>query len=69
MALDGPRPMGTISCTIDFSLTESFVQDEPCLLENTCVEVHEGYAVENNVLWSAKGRVLARTQQNVVIIR
>ena len=69
LALNGPRPMGTISCTIDFSMTESFEQTEPCLLENTCVEVHEGYAVENNVLWSAKGRVLARAQQNVVIIR
>ncbi len=69
LRLDGPRPMGTISCTVDFSLVEPFEQSGPCLLENTCVEVHQGYAVENNVLWSSTGQVLARAQQNVVIIR
>jgi acyl-CoA thioesterase len=69
LGLNGPRPMGTISFTVDFCFEESFQHSEPCLLHNTCLEVQDGYAVENNMLWSASGTLLARSQQNVVIIR
>mgnify|MGYP001160808613 CR=1 FL=1 len=69
LGIDGPRPMGTISFTVDFCFEDAFEQSEPCLLHNTCLEVQDGYAIENNMLWSANGRLLARSQQNVVIIR
>ena len=69
LGLNGPRPMGTISFTVDICFDEPFEQVEPCLLYNTCSEVQDGYAVENNMLWSASGKLLGRAQQNVVIIR
>ncbi len=69
LGLNGPRPMGTISFTADFCFEAAFQQTEPCLLHNTCLEVQDGYAIENNMLWSSNGKLLARSQQNVVIIR
>lgn len=69
LSLNGPRPMGTISFTVDFCFEDSFQQADPCLLHNTCLEVQDGYAIENNMLWSSDGKLLARSQQNVVIIR
>ena len=69
LGLNGPRPMGTISFTVDFCFEDAFEQSEPCLLHNTCLEVQDGYAIENNMLWSSNGKLLARSQQNVVIIR
>lgn len=69
LATAAPRPMGTISFSVDLAITEPFVQTEPCLIENTCFEISEGYSIENNTLWSANGKLLARAQQNVVIIR
>jgi len=69
LGLSAPRPMGTISFSVDFCVDVAFEQSEPCLLHNTCSVVHEGYAIENNMLWSAGGVLLARAQQNVVIIR
>ncbi len=70
LGLNAPRPMGTISFTVDICpMEEPLSSEEPCLLHNACSEVHEGYAVENNMLWSSTGKLLARSQQNVVIIR
>ncbi len=69
LGLNAPRPMGTISFTVDICFDQPFVQSEPCLLYNTCSEVQDGYAIENNMLWSASGKLLGRSQQNVVIIR
>ena len=65
-----PRPMGTISYTIDFThpqLPQS--HQSPCLLENKCEEVRDGYSVEFNRLWSADGTLLAMCQQLIAIIK
>ena len=67
LRLDRPRPMGTISCSIDF-VQELPNQYGPCLLENQCQHIVEGYAVEHNYLWAPTGELLAIAQQNVVII-
>lgn len=69
LATTAPRPMGTISFSIDFAVTEPFEQKEPCLIENMSQEISEGYSIESNTLWSAQGKLLARAQQNVVLIR
>lgn len=69
LAIPKPRPMGTISFSVDISVTEPFEQTEPCLIENNSLEIQDGYSIERNMLWSADGRLLACAQQNVVIIR
>ena len=69
VGMKSPRPMGTISFTADLSLTEPFEQEDPCMIESNSLEVKEGYSIETNLLWSAEGVLLAKAQQNVVIIR
>ena len=70
LSMKMPRPMGTISCTIDFThppLSETLTA--PAVLENQCLEIRDGYAIESNLLWSADQILLAKSQQSVVIIR
>ena len=70
LSVETPRPMGTISCSIDFthpSLPISHPQ--PFRLENSCSEVRDGYSIEHNTLWSSQGTLLAMSQQSIVVIR
>ena len=43
--------------------------DAPCLLTKEVRRVAHGYAVEDDALWSADGRLLAVAQQMIAIIR
>ena len=42
--------------------------NSPVLIENTSDMAQEGYATERNELWSADGRLLARSQQLVALL-
>ena len=69
VASQGPRPMGTISFTIDFvhpPLDGSIAG--PTFVECASPIIEEGYSVEYDRLWSADGTLLACAQQLVVVI-
>ena len=69
LALDKPRSMGTISCSIDFMHSGmDTVYTHPYFLQNTTQEIVDGYAIEHNTLWTHDGTLLAHCQQNVVVI-
>ena len=63
-----PRPIGTIAFTMQ--VVDGFADpDAPALLVISSDVVHEGYFIEWRDLWGADGRLIARNQQTIALIR
>jgi hypothetical protein len=70
VAIETPRPVGTVSCSIDFTHPSLPMEHRaPLWIENKCTEVRDGYSVEENHLWSAQGTLLGRCNQLIALIR
>jgi hypothetical protein len=68
--LGAPRPMATITFTLDLvSSCEGLDPEAPFFHEGRCLAASEGYAPELRTLWGADGRLLAINHQTFVIIR
>lgn len=66
--MTSPRPIGTIAFTMQ--MVDGFADlDEPALLVVSSDVVHEGYFIEWRELWGADGRLIARNQQTIALIR
>ncbi len=66
----GPRPMATISYTLQLvSGLDGLDPDAPLFHRGTVASLREGYAVEYRELWGEDGRLVALNQQTFAVIR
>jgi acyl-CoA thioesterase len=63
------RPMATTAIQVLFFEDDAVAVDGPCILTKEVRRVGHGYAVEDDALWSADGRLLAVAQQMIAVIR
>ena len=65
-----PRPVGTISFTLELAGTcDGLDPDAPLFHRSRAVAERDGYLVEFRELWGEDGRLLALNQQTIVVIR
>jgi acyl-CoA thioesterase len=68
--LDGPRPMATITFTLEITGdTRGLDPDAPLLFASRTPVSQAGYTVEFRELWGEDGRLLALNQQTFAIIK
>ena len=66
---DAPRPIATISFTLDFVADAAIVdRDAPLYHRGTLVAARHGYLVEQRELWSPEGELLAINTQTIALI-
>lgn len=65
--LDAPRPMATITFTLDLVGDPTGV--EHCFHQASTLSVFDGYQPELRAIWAEDGRLLAINHQTFVVIR
>ena len=65
----GLRPMATVSIQISFFDTESVCTVDPLALTTQTLAISDGYATENDQLWTPGGQLVASAQQVIAVIK
>lgn len=65
----GLRPMATVSIQISFLNTVGVCGAQPLALTTQTLAINDGYATENDQLWTQDGRLVASAQQVIAIIK
>ncbi len=65
----GLRPMATVSIQIAFLDTANLPVDKPLALTTQTLAISDGYATENDQLWTECGRLVASAQQVIAVIK
>jgi hypothetical protein len=69
-ALSAPRPMATVTFTVDVTGTTSgLAPDAPFYHDARTLSAHDGWAPELRTLWGEDGRLLAVNHQTFVVIK
>jgi acyl-CoA thioesterase len=67
---DGPRPMATLSFTLEImGDLEGLPPDAPLYHSASCLASRDGYTSEDRKLWGEDGRLIAINHQTMVIIK
>jgi len=70
VTLERPRPTATVTFTMQFISTwDGLDPHEPLMFCSTTPHARAGYVQEQRELWSSCGRLMARNQQTLVLIR